>query len=484
MPIDQPPRLVDDAHADLAAATTAWTDQWWDPDVGLLWMPADPVDGRYPPPAFHMLPQTAWYAVGLLLRGDDDRAVQALSAVLDHQYDEPGNVWHGTFTLVHEISHPQPGARMWDDYDPNWRQFVSCTLLLALRHLGDRLPGPLIDRIDTALRLAVEGEHAEAGGRRIPTSYSNISLLMAYVEVEAGRRLGEPGWIAAGEERARRTVARFDRHHAFDEFNSPTYHGIDLEALGLWRGHSDSDVLRELGARVEAELWTEAARWYHAGLRQVAGPYTRAYGMDLSRYVAQWALWIWAAAGREVAPLPDLDQPLEHGWDLAFGPVAALIGAVVPDEVMADLVGFTGERLVSRRISDPSPDGGDRVATAWLADDVALGAESGTVDLSWWEQFHAATAHWRRADGSIGWLRAIVPGPSDATVEPGRMVLRWHHGTDAEPDAVARFELAAPLTSADPVIVTSDGPALSTEVATIAARPGAGAVTTFTISTR
>jgi hypothetical protein len=64
------------------------------------------------------------------------------------------------------------------------------------------------------------------------------------------------------------------------------------------------------------------------------------------------------------------------------------------------------------------------------------------------------------------------------------MVLRWHHGTDADRDAVTRFDLAAPLTSADPVTLTSDGPALAGEVAMIEARPGAGNVTTFTISTR
>ena len=104
-------------------------------------------------------------------------------------------------------------------------------------------PTRLVGRIDRALRLAVEGEHGEADGRRIPDSYSNIALMQAYVEVEAGHRLDEPTWVAAGEDRARRAVARFDRHGAFDEFNSPTYHGIDLKALGLWRGHSSSAVL-------------------------------------------------------------------------------------------------------------------------------------------------------------------------------------------------------------------------------------------------
>jgi len=465
------PTLDAEPAADLARATTAWSDRWWDDEVGLLWMPPDPVDGAYPEAAFHMLPQTAWYSVGLLLRdgpGDRDRAIRALDTVLDHQYDAPGAVWHGTFTLVHEIPPPRTGARMWVDYDPNWRQFIGCTLLLVLRRLGDLVPARLVGRIDRALRLAVEGEHGEADGRRIPDSYSNIALMQAYVEVEAGHRLGEPTWVAAGEDRARRAVARFDRHGAFDEFNSPTYHGIDLKALGLWRGHSSSEVLTELGTRVEAELWDDAARWYHAGLRQVAGPYTRAYGMDLGVYVGAWALWVWAALGRAHAPLPSLERPLAHGMDLVLGPVAALIGAVVPDEARHHLTTFTGERLLRRRISDA--DDGDRVASAWLGPDVAIGAESGTVDLSWWDQFHAATAHWRRADGTIGWLRARVPGPSDATVEPGRLVLRWHHEVGGEP----RFEHDRPLSESDPITLTESEGAVS----------GQDGVTIFTLQVR
>ena len=144
--------------------------------------------------------------------------------------------------------------------------------------------------------------------------------------------------------------------------------------------------------------------------------------------------------------------------DLVLGPVAALIGAVVPDEARDHLTAFTGERTVSRRISDA--DDGDRVATAWLGPDVALGAESGTVDLSWWDQFHAATAHWRRADGTTGWLRARVPGPSDATVEPGRLVLRWHHdGRRRAPSSSTTGRSPTPTRSPSPSRRTPAHPA-------------------------
>jgi hypothetical protein len=176
--------------------------------------------------------------------------------------------------------------------------------------------------------------------------------------------------------------------------------------------------------------------------------------MDLEVYVGAWALWVWGALGRDLAPLPRLDRPLEHGMDLVLGPVAALIGSVVPDEARRHLSAFTGERTVTRRIS--AEDDGDRVATAWLGREVALGAESGTVDLSWWDQFHAATAHWRRSDGTTGWLRARIPGASDATVEPGRLTLRWHHDAGGEP----AFDHDRPLSDADPVALSEvrEGP--------------------------
>jgi hypothetical protein len=174
-----------------------------------------------------------------------------------------------------------------------------------------------------------------------------------------------------------------------------------------------------------------------------------------------------------------------HGWDLTLGPVAALIGAVVPDAALAHLTAFAGERTVERRISDP--DEGDRVATAWLGPDVALGAERGTVDLSWWEQFHATTAHWRRDDGTSGWLRAVVPGPSDATVEAGRLTLRWHHGPADRDGAggLARFELAGPLSDADPITLSTDGAPLEPSgPGSLQAGPGDGDVTIFTIEAR
>ncbi|CAN5785320.1 hypothetical protein BH24ACT3_BH24ACT3_12350 [soil metagenome] len=483
---------LDPARADLARRTLAWCDRWWDDDIGLWWNPPEP--GQLAQPTVHLLPHSVWYGLGLLLRdrtGDTERAVRLLTTVCDHQYDEPGQVWHGTFTLVHEAPHPQPGARMWTDYDPNWRQFIATAFLLGEATFCDRLPAPLVARMDAAVTLAVEGEPPD----RVPANYANIALKKAWLEVEVGHRDGDAALVARGEDLAREVVAGYDTHGALEEYNSPTYYGIDLYALALWRSHSSSPLLRDEGARLEAALWRDLARWYHPGLRNVAGPYTRSYGMDLRTYLATVGLWVWAALGADRAPVPDLDGPFGHAMDVAFGPVVALLGPRIPADVSDRFARFRGEHVVEQRIA------GDRVATGWLADRVMIGAETSGIDWSWWDQFHQATIHWAQPDGTVGWLRIRPPAAAEAVAEPGRLRLAWDattdtgpatvtvHATGADPKACAGTTWRLPgyvidlATDGSPPEVTdtpngTDGPTVL-----LGGRPGGGR-TTVTLSVR
>ena len=87
--------------------------------------------------------------------------------MLATQYDRPGEVWHGTFARFAEWPEPSADAIEWDDYDPNWRQFVGTTWLLILRHFEDRLRdrdrrAGSIDRCGSA----VDGEPPESRSRR------------------------------------------------------------------------------------------------------------------------------------------------------------------------------------------------------------------------------------------------------------------------------------------------------------------------------
>jgi hypothetical protein len=394
-----------DAAQDLARTSASWGDRWWDPEAGLLWNPQDAFEELPRARSVHLVPQSAWYALALLLRGDEGdaaRAARTIDAVVATQYDAPGTSWHGTFARFLEWPDPADGAREWVDYDPNWRQFIGTTFGLVLSDHAPAIPADLTDRMVAATDFAVRGEPLG----RVAAWYSNIALMKAWLEVDHGTRTGDAALVAAGEALAGEVVERFDRHGAFEEYNSPTYYGIDLYALRLWRTRSPSASLRAWGARLEEAVWDDVGRFHHAGLRNLAGPWSRSYGMDMHRYLGALGLFTWAALGRDVAPVPDPDGPYEHSHDLFLGGCVALLGADISPAVADAHRRFEGPRLVRRQISsDP-----DRVATAWLDHDLAIGAEAG-AGFAAWGQHHPAVIQWRAPDGTVAWLRVRHRAP-------------------------------------------------------------------------
>jgi hypothetical protein len=391
---------------ELLDVSMAWMDPWWDPEVGLLWNMEGSYDEIGPARSIHLVPQSAWYAAGLLFRdgpGDVDRASETIEAILATQYrDWRAAEWHGTFARFFEAPLPPvSGAVMWLDYDPNWRQFIGTTFQLLLQ--DGLVPAALEERVREAVALAVSSEPPD----RVAPWYSNIALMRAWLEVEHGR----PG----AEEYAAEIVRLFDEHGAFEEYNSATYYGIDLYALALWRDRSSSPLLREAGARIEEAVWRDVARWYHPGMRNLCGPWSRSYGMDLTVYASLLGLWMWPALGREEAPFPPIDRPFEHAHDLTHGPLADRLGPVIPADVLPALRSFAGEHVVTQRITS------SRVATGWLSERVMCGGEWGDIRASARGQFHPATVHWALPDGGVGWIRLVHPAPARAEAAPGQL---------------------------------------------------------------
>jgi hypothetical protein len=394
------------AHrAELAVATVAWSDQWFDAAVGLLWNPPGSFGGAVADRSVHLIPQSAWYAFGLLDRaapGDVERAETVIGTLLDHQYDRPGAIWHGTFSRFAEWPEPGDDAVEWDDYDPNWRQFVGTALLLALRRAESVLAADLVARIDRSLRLAVEGEPPH----RVTAAYTNIASMKAVLEVEAGVRLGEPTWIERGLELAAAVAAQ-----PIEEFNSPTYYGIDLLGAAMARSCPSSAELRTAGRTVEERIWQAASVAYHAELGNLCGPYSRSYGMDQHRYVAAFALWLWPTLGRAHTPLPDLDSPaIDHGHDLCLGPLVAALTEPIPGPARSRFVAFEPTQVEI----DVVP---GRTATMWMDHGVMLGGERN--DQGWWawHQYYPATVHWAAPTG-VGSIRLVHAGATSATVSP------------------------------------------------------------------
>ena len=429
--------------SDLARTTYAWSMQWWDPDSHMVWAPPASVDPGVEANTLHLVPNTAWLAYAQLATDDEAahaEAVAAIRTLIGLQYDRPGTVVHGTYRRFLEWPDPPAEPVMWEDYDPNWRQFVGTTFAVILEDFSDQLSADLVAAIDASIGLACAGE---ADGR-IPPSYSNPALMRAWLDGWYGRRTGDDALVQRGLAFAEAIVTEFDRYDAFDEFNSPTYYGIDLYALRLWQRFSPDPYFATNGARLELAVWQSAGAFYNANLRNFCGPFTRSYHPDATRSVTMFSLWIWALLGRELAPLPALDAAIvDHGHDLMAGPLFDRLTRGSFTYELAEFVAFGETRAVAQELSRR------RHASAWIGPQLMIGAESSGIDWGGWAQFMPATAHWSAGvEKGVLWL--VDAHKVRAVAEDHRLALEVPAGAG---------ELRFRLISTDAPV--ADGPGLT-----------------------
>ena len=387
-----------------------WADERFNEEYALVRMPLDRKHQGILDEVLGVR-DSIWYATGLLMRqgeGDVDRALRIIETIMTYQFDEPEAVYHGTFFRYPGEPHPRNNTTIWRGYDPNWREFICTVFIILLREFDELLPKDLQEKMQHSILLAAQGSFA----RKVAAEYTNISLMSAFLLDYAGSQFNNEEWVTYALSQAYMIHNLFSRYKTFNEYNSPTYYGVDFFALALWREYGRTDVYRNLGAEMEADLWRDTAQFYHAGMKNICGAYDRSYGMDMTDYIAVVALWIATALPPEYAPLPDVDKPFEHAADYYFMPLVALVGTNPPADVMPHLTAFQGERILER-IIEPS-----REVTAWLSHKLMLGAEADNLNTTRTDQFHPATAHWQLADGSIGWIRTRCDDLIQATAKP------------------------------------------------------------------
>lgn len=402
---------IDNSLQNLVTQALTWADNYWDDTQHLVRIPLKQQDNAT---IRHGIRESVWYATGLLLRqsdGDVDRAQQALKAVLSYQLNSPDDVFHGTFLRYPDEALPQPDAIVWQDYDPNWREFIATVFICLLIEFDALLPDALQDQMREAIHLAAEGSFA----RQLDAEYTNIALMKVFLLDFAGQWFDNSTWRETAKALATDISQLFERNKTFIEYNSPTYYGIDLYGLALWRKYG-ADSYRDYGAQMEAALWRDIAAFYHAEMRNICGAYDRSYGMDMTDYIAVVGLWIAPITPPTRMPLPDISQTFDHAWDLFFAPLIALVGINVTEDSVPHFQSFQGERYLQRSI-EPNRD-----VTAWLSDSIMIGAESDRTGRKLSTQFFPATVHWQQAEG-IGWLHLHMREGLQGLAKPAQLQL-------------------------------------------------------------
>ena len=391
-------------------ALRALHDELWDPERGM---------DRYAPGAvpgvdisslnLHAVRETANGAFLDLQDGNVERAMVALRSVLALQYPLSDQPWSGTFPTSAE--QPEPlgdDAVEWVHYDPNWRQFLGVTLALCVIVHGPLLPGDVTSGINAAVARCVAGEPAD----RIPSWYTNPNLMHAWLQGHVASTTRNPALRAAAHTRLAIPMERLLRYGDLDEYNSPTYDGIDLLAIGLWAMYPPTTGFADAAATMLPEIGGRMSTLYHRRFGTAAGPYIRAYGLAPRDYLSLSGL-LYSVCGERaetVLPSPIMSDTV-HVHDLYFLPLLQHVAPAVRPHL--GLTDVDVERRHVQRFRDS-------VAESLLRSDLAIGWDQGRLHEASIDQFVPFTAHVAESDGTMTAFGLMLP-PETASVDVERV---------------------------------------------------------------
>ena len=258
--------------------------------------------------------------------------------------------------------------------------------------------------------------------------------MRAFVSGWTGRRLKDANFTNAGEAYAQEIIDLFTQFNTLSEFNSGTYTGVSLFGLTLWCKYLPSDsVMAQYGPKMLRDTWSAVAQLWHPGMKNMAGPWDRAYGYDMNRYLSLMALWFWTLIGKENSSLISkvyhkpkecvelvlTTQPfvMSHTADYAWAPLMAILAefhqSLLPKGTIDAISSFTGERTFTAQAYYPPYDYAPRNITTWLSANLTIGAESYNENVvggpsTSQESFNPAVVQWT-AGNQIAFISVSSP---------------------------------------------------------------------------
>ncbi|KAF1995845.1 hypothetical protein P154DRAFT_525946 [Amniculicola lignicola CBS 123094] len=392
-----------------------WMDRYYDAEVGYLYSDNTALS--------HNTRASGWYAAGLLARNEDsdkEEAAKIIRNIIGAQFKDVEDQWFGDYQKYPEeptVGIPQYPPVIYNSWDPNWRGFVATTFIVILEEFPNLLSYDLKEYMMESLLNATIGDSYRVGGvnsDNLYPAYSNPSIMRALVSGWVGRRLNATNETAAGEMYAKEIIDLFNRDNTLSEFNSGTYAGVSLFALTLWAKYMPtSSVMGQNGGRMITHTWNSLGQLYNANLKNVAGPWDRSYGFDMNRYLSIFALQIWTLVGKEKAPVISRPYLMSHNGDFSISPLVAILApfhnTLVDNSTIESFKTFPGTHSVKTSAFSPPFDTYPRNITAWLSDNLTIGAETFSGNVVGGpainpSSFNPAVVQWARKDGTVGFL--------------------------------------------------------------------------------
>ncbi|ORY61035.1 uncharacterized protein BCR38DRAFT_459944 [Pseudomassariella vexata] len=421
--------------------TMAWLDTWYDPSAGYLYDCAGSVALR------HETRSSAWYALGLLARNNGSDAVEAeriVRNIIQAQFKNEQDQWYGDYEMY--PGQPQVGssvypAVIYNSWDPNWRGFVGTTFIMILEEFGELLSDDTQEMVLESLYNTTKGDTYRVGGvddDNLYPSYSNPAIMRAFVSGWTGRRLTDSNMTASGEMYAQEIIDLFTMYDTLSEFNSGTYTGVSLFGLLLWSKYLPNDsVMTEYGPKMLQDTWKAVEQLWHPGFKNMVGPWDRAYGFDMNRYVSLMGLWFWALIGKDKSSIIEHPQDMSHSPDWAWGPPMAVLAGfhetLIPNDTLTKLETFSGEHIFTASAYYPPYDLKPRNITTWLSENLTIGGESYTENVLGGPSesqgsFNPAIIHWNTGDeiNFLSWYATEMA--LEADVSPGKLNLTYPQG--------------------------------------------------------
>ena len=323
----------------------------------------------------HSIRWTVEYAMPLMDSGREDyfqRALDILDVVLKTQDTDPNSELYSNFPRYLETP-----VREEKRVDTNQKDFICLQLINMRKSYADRIPAGMLARMDAAIQHSVRG----IVKRKVPPSYTNVAMMSAYIALVAGEMYDMEEIQAYGLENLRGVYDYCMEQDSFNEYNSPNYNLVALDALLRMKQYVRNPEARKMIDELYHFAWEHVAVRFHQPTGQWAGPHSRSY-QDLLK-PGQKAFFRSALEGRMI--LTEDVSDAAAGWEYR-------LQHRMPDDLKHYFMQLDEPREVVQTFEKPAYAWMPRViGTTWLTKELALG----TVNrCQMWVQRRNLQAYW------------------------------------------------------------------------------------------